>query len=255
MIYYLDNNAGFHYEIIETFLFLLKSHCIYLNIVYDKSFLKYITDKYDVILGTPTKFDVYISLTTYDKDYDKINPNHYYVCHEITPRLKKLKNTIFLTPLCKNYITCDKLPFFEMKKKSNIAIYIIQGNIDPERRNYKLLDIILSKKYKYPFIIKMVGKGKPTNHDVVFRLNLDFINYHKEFLDAYCILPLITKKHNPQYYKNKLTSSINYCIGYKLKCLIDKDLQKIYNLKDVEVFKDENDIQEAFERTLHDFYE
>ena len=127
MIYYLDNNAGFHYEIIETFLFLLKSHCIYLNIVYDKSFLKYITDKYDVILGTPTKFDVYISLTTYDKDYDKINPNHYYVCHEITPRLKKLKNTIFLTPLCKNYITCDKLPFFEMKKKSNIAIYIIQG--------------------------------------------------------------------------------------------------------------------------------
>ena len=226
MIYYLHNNVDFHYEIIETFLCLLKNHCVYLNIVYNKSFVKYITDKYDVLLGTPNQYDVYVSLTTYDKDYDTIMPEHYYVCHEITPRLKKLKNTIFLTPLCKNYIMCDKLPFREMKRKSKIATYIIQGNIDPSRRNYTLLDSILSKEYKYPFIIKMVGRGKPTKHKVVFRLNLDFINYHKEFLDAYCIIPLTTKKTNPQYYKNKLTSSINYCLGYQLKCLKTKAIFK-----------------------------
>jgi len=71
---------------------------------------------------------------------------------------------------------------------------------------------------------------------IILKNNLNFKDYHKEFLDAYCIIPLISKKKNPRYYKNKLTSSINYARAYKIKCLIDRDLQDIYNLNDVEIY-------------------
>ena len=63
-----------------------------------------------------------------------------------------------------------------------------------------------------------------------------------------------TKKTHSSYYNKKLTSSINYARSYKLKCLIDKDLQEIYNLEDVEIFNDINDISAAFIRTLEQFY-
>ena len=89
---------------------------------------------------------------------------------------------------------------------------------------------------------------------IIVRNNLNFIDYHKEFLDAYCILPLITKNSHPFYYNIKLTSTINYARGYKLKCLIDKDLQEIYNLEDVEIFNDINDIANGFLNTLEQFY-
>ena len=42
--------------------------------------------------------------------------------------------------------------------------------------------------------------------------------------------------------------------GDKLKSIIDKDLQKIYKLPDVEIFNDINDITTAFKKTLEDFY-
>jgi hypothetical protein len=67
-------------------------------------------------------------------------------------------------------------------------------------------------------------------------------------------LPLISKKTHPHYYNNKLTSSINYTRGYKLKCIIDNDLQKIYNLKDVEIYNNINDITSCFIKTLEQFY-
>ena len=80
------------------------------------------------------------------------------------------------------------------------------------------------------------------------------VKNHREFLNAYCILPLISKNTHPHYYNKKLTSTINYVRGYKLKCLIDKDLQEIYNLEDVEVYNDINDIVYHFKKTLDDFY-
>jgi len=257
MIVYLENLVDFHYETIETFLLLFKQHILYLAVLSNPSFFAYIKSKYPKVrFSTPKKYDVFVCLTVYDNQYHAIKQekNHFYVAHEITERLKKLPNVLFLTPLCKkNYMVLDKLPFREMKRPSDIAIYVIQG--DPARRNLDLLDKILSKTYKYPFIIKILCRktNGPYHKHIVYRLNLDFIDFHKEFLDAYCIIPLITKKSHPQYYKNKLTSSINYSIGYNLKCLIDKDLQDIYHLKNVEVFHE--DIQRAFENTLKSFYE
>ena len=81
---------------------------------------------------------------------------------------------------------------------------------------------ILDQSYEYDFIIKLIGRGHlPKELDkhknkIVLKNNLNFIDYHKEFLDAYCILPLISKETRSQYYNSKLTSSINYARGYNL---------------------------------------
>jgi hypothetical protein len=90
---------------------------------------------------------------------------------------------------------------------------------------------------------------------LILKNNLNFVDYHREFLDAYCILPLVTKKSHNHYYTTKLTSTINYAQGYNLKCLIDKDLQDIYNLKNVEIFNDIKGISNAFAKTLESFYD
>ena len=119
---------------------------------------------------------------------------------------------------------------------------------------------ILDQSYEYDFIIKLIGRGHlPKELDkhknkIVLKNNLNFIDYHKEFLDAYCILPLISKETRSQYYNSNLTSSINYARGYNLKCIIDEDLQEIYKLDNVEVYRDINDIEGCFINTLENLY-
>lgn len=272
MILFIENNVGFHYEIIETIILnynkiiiINEISTIYLSVLDSNiSFIKYIKKKYpNIHFSTPTEFDYYISCTIYDNDYNKLIKNsnkYFYISHVITDRLEKLSNVFFLTPLTNKYIITDKLPYIENKIKSDIPIYVIQGNITSDRRNYKLLEKILEKNYEHDYIIKLIGRGnlpkelEKYSDKIKLRNNLNFVDYHREFLDVYCILPLITKQTHPQYYNNKLTSSINYCIGYNLKCIIDKDLQKIYNLNDVEIFDDENNIVNSFKKTLIDFY-
>ena len=146
------------------------------------------------------------------------------------------------------------------KKTSSIPIYVIQGNLNQGRRDLKLLNKILDGSYKYKYIIKLIGRGylpeELNRHKdkILLVNNLFFNDYHKEFLDAYCILPLISKEENPEYYDNKLTSTINYARGYNLKCLIDEELQKIYKLENVEIYKNINDVRNSFIKTLEQFY-
>jgi hypothetical protein len=232
-------------------------------------FESYIEEKYpEIKFQEINDYDYYINCTIYQKNLDtglkidkNVNSNKKYIAHEVTNNLKSNPNIFFLTPLAKErFFYADKLPFSEKKEKSKVPIYIIQGALIPPRRNFELLRNILEKKYKYDFKIKLIGWGRFPNllkkyeNKIILKNNLSFKKFHKEFLDGYCILPLISKKKHPHYYKNKLTSTINYARGYNLKCLIDKDLQDIYNLNDVEIYNDENDITIAFEKTLEDFY-
>lgn len=271
----MENTKNFHFEIIESLIIKYNQILNIQNLSQDnlnifiklvnnyENFMNYIKNKYSFVkFDIPQKYDYYISISTYNKNYDVIkknSKNHFYICHEVTKRLESLTNVFFLTPLGKRYITMD---IFESKNKikTDIPIYIIQGNLNNIRRNYNLLVKILNNTYNHKFKIKMVGKGvlpkileKYSDH-IILKNNLNFQDFHKEFLDGYCILPLITTKSHPQYYRTKLTSTINYALGYDLKCLIDDDLQRIYKLKNVEVFKNENDIVEKFKKTLNDFY-
>jgi hypothetical protein len=269
------NNVYWHFEIIESVIVKHKEIMkidsdekiqIYLKICPNKVFIKYIKTKYpNVVFSNIDKYDYYINCTIYDKDYNNLNTdnnsNKKYISHEMTPRLKKNPNVYFLSPFGgRNFLYCDILPFSNEKRQSKKPIYVIQGNLNHGRRCLPLLIKILQKTYKYDFVLKMIGRGKlpkeliPYEQKIILKHDLNFLDYHKEFSDAYCILPLITKKSHPQYYTKKLTSTINYAKGYDLKCLIDKDLQNIYNLKNVEVFDNIDSIVPAFEKTLEDFY-
>lgn len=270
----------YHYEIIES---VIHKYNELLNIDKDKNdklyitysdknvinFTKYITTKYPNILINKdiknTKIDFIIHTTVYDRNFNNLDINNNskqkYIAHEITDRLKTNPNVFFLTPLSKkNIFIADILPYNNEKKKSSIPIYVIQGNLNQGRRNLNLLIKILEQTYNFDFIIKLIGKGRipreliKYKNKIIVKADLSFEDFHKEFLDVYCILPLISKKSHPHYYTNKLTSSINYARGYKLKCLIDKDLQDIYNLLDVEIYNDINDIVKGFKNTLKEFY-
>ena len=274
------NNTPWHCEIIESII--VKYHEILkinketpidiylktgdLKVGNNQSLIEYIKNKYPkIIFENISNYDYFINCTIYDKHFNELdkkeNSTKKYIAHEITDRLKTNPNVYYLTPLSKtNYIYADILPYSNDQIKSNIPIYVIQGNLNQNRRNLNLLEKILGQSYQYDFKIKLIGRGhlpgelQKYKNKIILKNNLSFIDFHKEFLNAYCIMPLITKKKNSSYYINKLTSSINYARGYKLKCLIDKDLQEIYNLEDVEIFNDVNDISSAFTRTLEQFY-
>jgi hypothetical protein len=273
-ILFINNCYLAHCEIVESIIvkypLIIKDNVdkIFLNIKEERhfrnnqNFKKYIKSKYPKItFGLPRRYTYFIECTTYEKDYPRIkfrDPNrHFYISHRVCKIFENMKNVYCLTPLAKRYIYCDVLPFSNMKVKKDIPIFCVQGTLLKSRRNYNLLKKILNHKTEYDFRIKMIGRGslpkELINKKVILRSNLDFIQYHKEFLDCYCLIPLITKKSHPNYYKNQLTSSINYIRGYKLKCLIDKDLQDIYQLEDATIFNNEEDFLQKFELLLKDY--
>jgi len=274
-ILYINNSVTYHYEIIlsviEKYDFLLgvskeSIDSIYLTFLPNDSFQQYVQDNYPHIhLVKPRFYDYFIDCTVYSYLGNVVdNDLHQYIAHDVHPCFENRSNVWSLTPLSKNLsrVFCaDIFPFQYHKIKTDIPIYVIQGNIIPHRRCYELLNRILSAEYDYPFKIKILGRSHPDEYvfqnasdKLIYRTDLNFIDFHRELTDCYCILPLVTKKTHPQYYTNKFTSSINYARGYKLKCLIDRDLQEIYQLDDVEIFQDEGDIAEAFRRTLIEFY-
>lgn len=275
---FIENNTNCHYEIIESIInkykFILPIKDISENkieiclfIKNNPDYKKYLSNKYkNIKFNKIQDYDYYINCTFYPKDLNKNfianSNNHFYISHRVNNKLKQFQNIFFLTPLSKKrYFYADILPFQNEKIRNKIPIYIIQGNISLKRRDFHLLYKILSKKYKHKFKIKIIGKGnfsryllKKFKNILIFKKNLNFIDYHKQFLDGYCILPLTNKKKTPQYYSTTLTSSINYIKGYNLKCIIDKNLQNIYKLKNAFVFNNINNIQRIFERSLNYFY-
>ena len=230
----ITNNYPSHYEIIESvivkyfdILNIAKTIPmeVYLNIQQNTPFKNYITAKYPAIkFENITNYDYYINCTFYDSDFKWLgltNLNKKFISHEITQRLLDHSSVCFLTPLSKKrFYDADIMPFSENKVVSKTPIYIIQGNLNQNRRCLSLLTKILSKTYKYDFVIKLIGRGhlppplKKYQNRIILKSNLNFVDYHKQFLDAYCILPLITKKSHPHYYTTKLTSTINYAKGY-----------------------------------------
>jgi hypothetical protein len=282
----INNNYDCHYEIVESILnklnFIIKtdvSGCnIYIyvkkynNKINHNSFVKYMEEKYPKLIFLflqvdicKVQFDYTITCSCYENHMEKAYKNsktHFYICHDVTPENVIYDNMYHLTPLCgtDRYFYCDILPYAEVKKTYNLPIYIVQGNF--ERRSLKLLLSILKRKYTYNFIIKLLNNNemsaelKRYSNNVFHFKGLTFQDYHTHFIGAYCILPLACKQEQPDYYNSKLTSSINYALGYKTKILIDKDLQNIYkmNEKDAYVFNNYDDVADAFAKSLDDFY-
>lgn len=254
---------GFQPPILETTIFLFLRNDV------DKSFLEYINLKYPKIkTGLPKKIDFSIDVNFYPKPenlkrLDIIDrKRHFYISHRVFESRDKYPNVFFLTPLSlRNFLYTDILPFMENKKiPTDIPIYVIQGNFSEIRRDYNLLKVILKHDFKYDYRVKLVGRGDIPKvvlsfpEKFIICQNKTFIDFHKEFQDCYCIMTLVTRKRHKKYYKSSLTSTINYARGYNLRCLIDRQLQDIYNLSNAQVYNKPRDIVHAFERTLKYFY-
>lgn len=277
MLIIIDNkNYKFHFEIIESLIhkysYILKipynpNFQIVLNGINNNEYINYISKKYpnikfnkDVNYNYKIYSTIYPSQLNYYKN-ELQKKNIFFISHEVSNETKKYKNIFYLTPLCNNkhFIYADVLPVIN-KINTPIPIYAVQGNITSSRRNYDLLLNIFNNNYNFNYKIKFIGRGSLPDifnnykDKIILCNNLNFIDYHKAFEDCYGILPLITKNTHKHYYINKLTSTISYSRAYKLKCIIDKDLQNIYKLDNVEVFNNKNDIHIAFGKSLELFY-
>lgn len=246
---------------IQLFL-ILKEDC-------DESFIRYIKYKYPKIQFTSPKFiDYTININFYPSDkyfkrLENSNPKfNFFISHRVFKDHEQHPNVLFLTPLSKTkHISCPILPFTNEKKiLTDVPIFVIQGSFSHLRRDYNLLKYILRTKFDYDYKIKLIGKGdippivKYNKDKFIVCNNCNFIDFHKEFRDCFAILTLLSRKRNKKYYRNSLTSTINYARGYKLKCIIDSQLQSIYKLPDVQIYQKTKDITVAFEKCLKYFY-
>lgn len=267
----INNNRTFHLEVIESLIVkheeIVKKQCdeIILNLHphSDPSFIKYIIDKYNnVHLGHSDNPDYQIHATCYKGDIEQINQlgdNHFFICHTFDDDTRKNDNIFYLTPLAKrNYFKPNILPNIQ-KIKTEVPVYVVQGNIESGRRKYSLTIDILENTKDLQYELRFIGRGRlyqdiAKYEKVKHFANFPFIEYHQAFHDAYCVLPLITKESNPHYYESGLTSTISYITGYNFPCIIDADLQSIYNLDNAYVFEKEEDLVSAFIKSHEDFY-
>jgi hypothetical protein len=269
------NNVPFHYEIIvnviekyDEILKLPKNDTteIYLDCLnVNASFINYIKCKYpNIILSSIKDYDYFINCTIYMPEETINDGKHFYISHSVCKKEIQVPNIYYLMPKNNNnYLICNSLPFNDTKIKTDIPIYVIQGTISSKRRDFSLLETILKNTYNYDYKIKILGRGKlgeefdKYKDKLILKCNLNFIDYHKEFADVYAIIPLVSKNKNSLYYKNKLTSSINYGLGYNLKFIIDNELNKIYNLNNssfVYSHGDTKSLVNKFKKSLRIFY-
>jgi hypothetical protein len=288
LILLIENIVNYHYEVIESIICKYNeilnitdslTHLdvkIFLNIYKNQEYITYITDKYpEINIGKPKmQYNYYINCTFYAKQLPELiklnkqnSKTHYYISHDFNNETIKYSNIYYLSPLSgtNRYIIADILPFSykiqNIELNSKEPIFVIQGGINKYRRDISLIKLLLSINIpNKPFKFKLLGKFNrlpieliPYKHKLIQKRNLNFIDYHKELLDCYAIVPAISKNTQPQYYSTKLTSSINYAKGYNLPCLIDKELQAIYNLDNVYVYSNEN-IIEKFKEMINDYY-
>lgn len=267
----INNNRTFHFEIIESLIVkheeIVKKHCdeIILNLHphSDPSFIKYIIDKYNnVHLENSNNADYHIHASCYKEDIDQINQlgdNHFFICHTFDDHTRRNDNIFYLTPLAKrNYFKPNILPSIK-KIKTEIPVYVVQGNIESKRRKFALTIDILENTKDLQYELRFIGRGSLsqdiTKYEKVRHFaNFPFIEYHQAFSDTYCVLPLITKESHPHYYESKLTSTTSYIMGYNFPCIIDAELQSIYNLDNAYVFQKEEDLVSAFIKSYEDFY-
>lgn len=276
------NAHTYHYEIIESIMTvfltdILKIHPyrkkqIFLYIKENASFINYIHKRflknpyYKLLINPPFTFKpkirVTININLYKENEKSIRTQHnmFYISHDAVPELVKYRNVFFLTPLAKTrrYLLPLILPPIN-KIKSQIPIFIIQGKIEEKRRDYRSLIPIFEKYKDRQFQIKIVGKGrlptylKPYEDKIILKNNLNFIDYHKEFNDVFCILPLIDDYFEHKYFKNKYSSSISYGLGYNLMFLCHTKLKKIYPLKKSKTYSTQEEMTTQFGVLLDEF--
>ena len=267
----VENHERCHCEVIESVI--AKSQLIigeqvddvYVDVI-SSEYKHYIqVNRPDLRIGRPKDFDFCINCTAYPKDLPEIkskDPHKYFfITHRFDTRFDNLSNVYGFTPRLKRFIWCDDFAFCKSPKiQTEVPIYCIQGTIACGRRDYSLLTDILEATYQYPFLIKMIGKGRELpksllrHSKLIVKRNLNFTDYHREFLDCFGLLPLISREQQPQYYQDRTSSSLHYAKAYDILCLLDSEQQAIHRLSNVMVYNCRDDIVDCFAKSLELFY-
>lgn len=254
------NNVNYHLETIESIIQNIENIVkktpdeIHLHLGHpltDKSFKKYITDKYSNLKLSNAKCDYNIHATFYPRDLPNFKSSDFYICHEVNQETLQYDNIFYLTPLAgKNYIKLCTMPPVQ-KIITNKPIYVVQGNMSDGRRNFNLAREILSNVKDLDYTIRFLGRGTiPVDirrHPKVEHFSgLSYEEFYNKFADVYCLMPLITKSSHPRYYKNKFTTSIMYAQGYNLTTILDKELNDIYHLDNAYTFTNTKEMINCF---------
>ena len=132
----------------------------------------------------------------------------------------------------------------EYGTETNPVKFIIQGNIEFKRRNYKSIFTIaqqcIAKGHKnFRIIIMGRGNKRKINGWITPELKgkIQIINgagyerYFNEIRGCHWLLPLIDGTYKHQYFTHKLSSSMSMGIGNKVPLILHTKLCKIYELK------------------------
>lgn len=244
-------------------------------------------------IKVPNRYDLRIIITVYQKhDLQRILPlkntkNTLLIAHLYHPDLDQFNNLIYLTPVVnqknnqtKKFMIPVFFPYPQVQPNfEKPAIFLIQGNIQSKRRNYRsLIQVfeninIKNTKIKnintQDFRIMIVGRGElpdylqPYKDKIILKANLGDQEYHNCIQDATFIIPLVDNTFQHDYFKKKLTSSISYGLGFGLRFIIFDKLAKLYKLDNQYVYtnnitninseKKEVDLLPAFQQALNDF--
>lgn len=275
----IHNPVGFHDEIIESVI-VYRNKIINQDVSisdvclvrhpsnFNDSLHQYIQIKYPgirILKNLPVKFDYYINITFYSNQVNhqlkyKNNSKFYYISHVYDKNFIK-DNILYVMPhLGEKHIDCDILPFTDQKHiQTKTPVFAVQGNLNHTRRDWRALIDIFEHTRDINYIIKLIGRGtlpevlRSYRDRIELCNNLNFIDFHRQFLDVFCLLPLIFEDTQPQYFTSKLTSSINYIKGYKTKSIIPKKLAVLYNICDKYSYDNRVEFRESFLRLLSDF--
>lgn len=286
-VYISNNYYPFHCElmpsIIEKFRDIIRDkdvseveYKIYMTFnidyPYKEDFIMFIRNKFpNVNLAITEEYDYKIDCTIYPEDKKNLmdDEKHFYISHEVFDY--GIPNVFYLSPQCKgmrgfenNYLKCDVMAFYKRKcMNRDIPVYIIQGNMDAARRDYDLLEDILKTDFKRPYAIKIIGNGQldarfskyRDSGRLIVKTHLNYCDYHREFLDVYCILPLVSREKHPEYYHTKFVSSIHYGLAFDLHFLLEDELRDIYGLEKCFAYDNrEKGMVDAFRQSLEAFY-
>lgn len=181
--------------------------------------------------------------------FDRIKKDHlqiFYMAFDDNmtyDRLIDYKNVYHLgnplkKPQCLQYLTY--FPFTNIPKtKLNKPTFLLYGDI--KRKDPILLNKFIEftnlncKNSKKPFDVIYLNKEKQINNsNIQYKINLDNINYYKEFTNDICYVPLISKRAFPTFYIG-MSSCINFIKAFKNDCIMDNDSVEMHDLDKLEI--------------------
>lgn len=204
--------------------------------------------KFLMIVHHPERTDPLSQLVPWTNTYVASDNNYIMM---VTPR----HFSPSIMPLPHGIPNCNKNP-----------IFIVQGELSPDRRVIEELSSYLQMSEEYKFIVRILTKTKNSNltdphNRIEYHQSLPMVDYHENFLDASFLLPLISPDVDGtrHYFQGHPTSSIAYAAHFHLRVIGHKAIFHSYHheLRDNIGYQHngtKQSAQFAAVKALNDFY-